>query len=55
MVCSSLGLLMLSEALSVVEGMVVILSGVFAAAYGAAIWHMRRPGAHTAHGFLPGP
>ncbi len=53
MVCSSLGLLLLSEALTLVEGTVVILSGVLAAAYAAAIWHVQRPRARIADGFSP--
>ncbi len=53
MVCSSLGLLLLGEALSLVEGVVMVLSGVLAAAYAAAIWQVHRPKAHLPNQVAP--
>jgi hypothetical protein len=54
MLYSSLGLELLSETLTVVEGMVVILSGIMATAYAAALWHVVRTGARPIR-WLPLP
>jgi hypothetical protein len=45
----------LSEALSLVEGVVVVLSGVLAAAYAAAIWQVHRPASRNQPQASPSP